>query len=140
MVREAYCSQKISKLLKEKGFDELCMFKYNADGTRVKAGVAIDEWTNSELEEDECSAPTHQRAMAWLREQHRVLISIDAYHADHYEGLIDSFEIDIIKNASRIIVPHEIAIHNEYDDAVEMALYFALTKLIEITSNKLWIE
>lgn len=130
MVREAYCSHKISKLLKKHGFDELCMFKYCADGNRIKAGVAIDEWTNSELEEDECSAPTHQRAMAWLREVHNVLISIDAYMADHFEGRISRFEIDIIKNASRIIVPHEIAIHAEYDHAVEMALDFALTKLI----------
>ena len=130
MLSEQYCSFETAKLLKEKGFDELCIFKYDSEGNRQKAGVAIDEWQNSEFDDGEYSCVTHQMAMAWLREEHRILISIDAHSADHWEGCIDSFEIDIIKNASRIIVPHDIAIQTNYDDAVEAALKFCLEEVI----------
>lgn len=42
MIKEDYVSFGVAKLLKEKGFDELCIFKYNSEGVRMKAGVAID--------------------------------------------------------------------------------------------------
>lgn len=77
MLTEDFCSFEVAKLLKEKGFDELCIFKYNSEGVRMKAGVAIDEWQNSELDDDECSCVSHQMAMKWLREEHKLLISVD---------------------------------------------------------------
>ena len=69
-------------------------------------------------------------ACAWLREVHKVLIVIDAYHADHWEGYIDSFEISIYSHASTIIVPNEIAHHTDYEDAVESAIKYCLENLI----------
>lgn len=68
--------------------------------------------------------------MKWLREIHKVVISIDAHTANHWDGYIDTFEIDILKNASRIIVPDKIAIHNTYEEAVEAALKYSLENLI----------
>ena len=130
MITEDYCSFEVAKLLKEKGFDELCVFKYSSEGVRMKAGVAIDEWQNSELDDDEYSCPSHAMAMKWLREVHKVLIVIDAYHADHWEGYIDSFEISIYSHASTIIVPNEIAHYTDYEEAVEAALKYSLKNLI----------
>ena len=77
MLTEDFVSFEIAKLLKEKGFDELCIFKYNYEGIRMKAGLAIDEWQNSELDDNECSCPTLQMAMKYLREVHQLHISVD---------------------------------------------------------------
>lgn len=68
--------------------------------------------------------------MKWLREIHKVLIVIDAYHADHWEGYIDMFEINIYSHASTIIVPNEIAHHTDYTEAVDAALKYVLVNLI----------
>ena len=75
MIQEAYCSFEISKLLKEKGFDELCSKKYNSDKNIVPAGKMIELWQNSEFDiDEECSAPTLQMACAWLRINHQIFI------------------------------------------------------------------
>ena len=69
-------------------------------------------------------------AMKWLREIHKVVIAINAYHADHWEGYIDCFEISIYHYASTIIVPNEIIYHTDYTEAVEAALKYALENLL----------
>ena len=74
MLTEDFCSFEVAKLLKEKGFDELCIFKYSSEGVRMKAGVAIDEWQNSELDDDEYSCPSQSMAMKWLRNEHNILL------------------------------------------------------------------
>ena len=126
-VKEAYCSYEIAKLLKEKGFDEKCHSSYWGSSDNVDY---TDFPLNYNDNNSSCSRPTHQMAMAWLREVHKVLIVIDAYHADHWEGYIDSFEISIYSHASTIIVPNEIAHHTDYTEAVETAIKYSLEKLI----------
>lgn len=138
-MKEAYCSYEISKLLKEKGFDEQCSSTYD---TAVSGGKPIfykydvlHFFPNGMKNSDDkygmvISAPTHQMACAWLREVHKVLIVIDAYHTDHWEGYIDSFEISIYSHASTIIVPNEIAHHTDYTEAVEAAIKYSLENLI----------
>lgn len=111
MIKEDYCSFEVYKLLKEKGFDGEIHTTFDKEG-----------YTQASI--------THQMAMKWLREVHKVVISIDAYTANHWDGYIDTFEIDIFKNASRIIVPDEIAVHNIYEEAVEAALKYVLENLI----------
>lgn len=114
-ITEDYCSFEVAKLLKEKGFNE-----------------PVTELNKLLIKEGEKPVLkiTHQKAMKWLREVHKVLIVIDAYHADHWEGYIDSFEISIYSHASTIIVPNEIAHHTDYEQAVEAALKFTLENLI----------
>ena len=125
MIKEAYVSFEIAKLLKEKGFDEK-VFTYYEDEV-LKDGLWF-EWNRSPL--GHIAAPTHQMACAWLREVHKVLIVIDAYHTDHWEGYIDSFEIRIYSHVSTIIVPNEIAHHTDYTEAVEAALKYSLENLL----------
>lgn len=127
MIQERYCSYEVAKLLKEKGFDEITIGYYTP--TKELHFSFLGE-TNSSWLDGSISAPTPQMACDWLREIHRVFISIDAYSADHYEGYIDGFEIDIHQNASRIIVPSGIAIQSNYEEAVEAALKYVLENLI----------
>ena len=128
MITEDYVSFKVAKLLKEKGFDdgETHMFYSSYDPDRIFPIMEIGLVRH----EDVYFAPTHQMAMKWLREVHKVLIVIDAYRANHWEGYIDSFEISIYSHASTIIVPNEIAHHRDYTEAVEAALLHVLKNLI----------
>lgn len=131
MIKEAYCSFEVAKLLKEKGFTEKCEYFYDWYKESESYHICSNGGTcNNEKYPDEYSMPTHQMAMAWLREVHKVLIVIDAYHADHWEGYIDSFEISIYSHASTIIVPNEIVHHTDYTEAVEAALKYVLENLI----------
>jgi hypothetical protein len=128
MIKEAYVSFEIAKLLKEKGFDEPCYMSY---WLRTKDYIELAHLEQHYNNYSDCMyAPTHQMAMAWLREVHKVLIVIDAYHTDHWEGYIDSFEIRIYSHSSTIIVPNEIVHHTDYTEAVEAALKYSLKNLI----------
>lgn len=129
MITEDYVSYGVAELLKEKGFDEECYQKYDGEGYLSFNHVG---YINAEKPNGDFSAlaPTHQMAMKWLREVHKVLIVIDAYSADHYYGYIDCFEISIYSHASTIIVPNEIAHHTDYTEAVEAALKYSLENLI----------
>lgn len=67
MITEDHVSFEISKLLKEKGFDEYCGY-YSSDG---------EYWgycTYNHKGKDYISAPTLQMAMKWLREEHNKII------------------------------------------------------------------
>ena len=77
MIKEAYCSFEVAKLLKEKGFNEPCRDFYRKEN---------DEWLHRNTYEynyfnlqmprwEGCySCPTHQMAMAWLRIEHNILL------------------------------------------------------------------
>lgn len=125
MTQEAYVSFKVAKLLKKKGFDWDCTSHF--DSNHIECPNTPMNFNSTKYW---VSRPTHQMACAWLREVHKVLIVIDAYHADHWEGYIDSFEISIYSHASTIIVPNEIAHHTDYEEAVEAAIKYCLENLI----------
>lgn len=153
-ITEDYCSYEVAKLLKEKGFKESTQFVWyehfpsqNAvNNSEIgkpkrdyfyweKEGERNSSWTNnspvpSYISGEVYSCPTLQMAMKWLREVHKVLIVIDAYHVDHWDGDIDCFEISIYSHASIIIVPNEIAHPTDYTEAVEVALKYSLENLI----------
>lgn len=127
MVKEQYCSFEVAKLLKEKGFDVYCNTYYTNDG-----------YFNSDVYGNTvnfcCEAPTHQMALAWLREK-GVLLWVyptplltadnrtfqwmwdgekqrhDARHFGHLRSY-DTYEYDT------------------YEEAVESALKYALENLI----------
>ena len=75
MITEDYVSFETAKLLKEKGFDELCHQKYDSDGELSFNHVG---YVNSEKPCDDfyALAPTLQMAMKWLREVHKLHITI----------------------------------------------------------------
>lgn len=121
MIKEAYCSFEVAKLLKEKRFDEDCVGRYSVrtqefhlDQTRKCNNGGLFE----------IAAPTHQMAMAWLREKGIYVVIYPNQFLN--EPLL--FNIQIFgSNAQEI--------HNEYDfntykEAVEAALKYSLENLI----------
>ena len=136
MITEDYCSFEVAKLLKEKGFDELCIFKYNSEGVRMKAGAAIDEWQNSELDDDECSCVSLQMAMKWLREKgFHINASVSYDYSEDADGnIVDKWTFWLFEIFSSfggdIIYTEEVNEYDSYEEAVEAALKYCLENLI----------
>ena len=63
-ITEDYVSFETAKLLKEKGFNEPCVYVYRHDGSE-------DIW-DIDKEDIACQKPTLQMAMKWLREVHNI--------------------------------------------------------------------
>ena len=118
MIKEAYCSFEVSKLLKEKGMDKEYFTHYiqknNTDGTSEAATTC-----------------THQMAMKWLREEKNILIYaypvIDLPVKDNY-----TFYWRWDGKKKRHDAPHIGDKHNyeSFEQAVEAALKYALENLI----------
>lgn len=134
MIREEYVSFETAKLLREKGFDELCIMKYNSEGRLVLAGAKIQEWQNSELDDDEYIACTQQMAMRWLREVHRIhiqafcpLVDVDC----GTEGIKYNVVISNLANMCLAFdTPLEDIEYDSYEEACEAACLFVLNNLI----------
>lgn len=140
MIEEVYCSFEVAKLLKEKGFDESCECFYDTENNDASIVNGWMDISNSELEEREfvCySAPTHQMAMAWLREVHNL------YICPKYCCFCGSkpndrpyfkWEARILKlPSSNIIYPQPLDMcdyYETYEEAVEAALKYVLENLI----------
>lgn len=69
MITEDYVSFETAKLLKEKGFDEICSFAFYKDG-RI-----VDRY-DSEFSYNYYDRPTLQMAMNWLEEKYGVFCAI----------------------------------------------------------------
>jgi hypothetical protein len=115
MITEDYVSFEVSKLLKEKGFGEPDIrYGYNKDGY----------W---EIIEPFYPRVTHQMAMKWLREIHKINIDIKSrwklnpYKLDYYYFVLH------YKN-----VPSDSFIikFDSYEEAVEAALKYCLENLV----------
>lgn len=65
-ITEDYVSFETAKLLKEKGFDEPCVYVYRHNSSE-------DIW-DADKEDIACQKPTLQMAMKWLREVHNLCI------------------------------------------------------------------
>ena len=76
MISEDYCSYEVAKLLKEKGFDEPCLQIWECGPDKKYLFRLQSSCYQNITEEDSCLAPTHQMTMKWLREKHKILITI----------------------------------------------------------------
>ena len=126
MIKEAYCSYELSKLLKEKGFDESINTWYNMDDNSpefVEGYIKLSDTDFVANDEDSYSAPTHQMAMAWLREKHNMHVDIDPSEGDWYPCVI---ELETWSSLTSGKMP----ICNSYEKAVEVGLKYALENLI----------
>ena len=126
MIKEAYCSKEVSKLLKEKGFNEPCFYYYK-DGVLMFSPFL--KGRNS-YQTNTYSAPTHQMAIAWLREVHNICITIYPDKEKGYEAVLYDIEndVEIILQSFGV---YGIHIYKEiYEEAVEAALKYVLENLI----------
>lgn len=145
MIKEAYVSFKVAKILKEKGFpqeyDVYHSMVYNEEDyedeyevqrmvteTRfIKAGTLSSYPVG--VPEPKCYAPTHQMAMAWLREVHNIFIVIEPHMYDYINEKNSSYVISLWQgdNYSENITSKD---YPTYEEAVEAALKYSLENLI----------
>ena len=112
MAKEAYCSDDICKLLKEKGFKEPC--------TALNQLVIKDG-------EKPFMRVTHQKAMAWLREKGIECIIIPIWNTlgKQYRSYVLSDLGNAYKNNY-----DSYSDHVSYEEACEAAIKYCLENLI----------
>ena len=129
-MKEAYCSEKVSELLKKKRFDEPCMAFWEYELYEYSLYLAGYPMSNSELEKelvDGWSAPTHQMAMAWLREKYDLHILAYPYKADtQRKWCCQVFKTYNLLGCEK----YTDETLNSYNEAVETAFKFTLENLI----------
>lgn len=129
MIEERHCSYEVARLLKEKGFDEACTcLYYNGDLEFVNDNAYEHVMRNSSIaNKDFITAPTHQMACDWLREKG---ICITIVYGD-YPSLNKVFWTPQINSLKGFNLPDDFyKDYDEYKDAVEAALKYALENLI----------
>lgn len=113
MITEDYCSYEVAKLLKEKGFDWACGDSYLIDSIVVYA------------------KPTHQMAMKWLREKHKIMITIIPQEVnvgvDRMCYAIYRITEDLYQPLCNGKVDNLV---DSYEETVEAALKYSLENLI----------
>ena len=129
MITEDYVSSEIAKLLKEKGFDEGCIYVYRRDGSE-------DIW-NADKEDIACQKPTLQMAVKWLREEHNLaittLFTVDGWrsYVSRIRTNIYGFVVDSIDGIDEGNIPN----CDTWEEAREAAIKYCLENLMETESN-----
>ena len=140
--QEDFCSNEVSKLLKEKGFDWDCVACYNKDGDLLTiydntiGGVAPADWNHMTREEygriglaawyGNISCPTSQVALRWLRKKYNIIIVID-YNEDEGCEINERWGFTVFVNNCRNV---DLATYPTPEETVDAALKYALKKLI----------
>lgn len=136
MIKEAYVSWEVAKLLKEKGFpiSEYSGIYINKDNLCL-TDVGMMSYLSKEdyihFEDFFIPTITHQMAMAWLREVHNILISIIPQEV---KIGVDKICYAIYRITEDVYTPlYNGYINNlvdSYEDTVEAALKYCLENLI----------
>lgn len=134
MIEEAYVSFEVAKLLKEKGFDEDCRYFYDCatPNTGYLSNKRYGEYIhNSKVVYDGrnlAACPTHQMAMAWLRQTHKInIVIMPAVTDDDGDG--GCLYKYIIFKTTEVIHKSE-CLYEKYDVACDNSLKYALENLI----------
>ena len=134
-ITEDYVSFETAQLLKEKEFDVECDYLY-VDGKLVRAHGGACNWNDGETlfadYKNECSAPTLQMAMKWLREIHNIIIIVRLFNsAEHfYLGEPNQFTIDVATTTMSSQKGHIRATYSTYEEACEAGIKYCLENLI----------
>lgn len=126
MIQEAYCFFEVSKILKKKGFDEECIGAYSETNhmiTKFEPNVK-----NSEVGPLMYSAPTHQMAMQWLRDEHDIFITVLPDKIHNTIALFWNVYIVTEKEYKWIFAGG--GVNMTYEELIEEALLYVLKTLI----------
>lgn len=137
-ITEDYCSFEISKLLKEKGFDGRMHTFYTDDGTEIESSYVVSGNFIT------IYRPTHQMALKWLREVHKIIVEINmedyitevdgkltitySYTIWHFNRHLNDIGETDIRYTDEAIWDKDS--HNSYEEAVEASLLYVLKNLI----------
>ena len=125
MIIEDYCSFEVAKLLKEKGFNEQCRNYYVKEYDKwIHRNTYEYNYFNLQMPrwKDCYSCPTHQMAMAWLRENGIIIEILHVTSKPVNDGWFYSYQKNNDSETNLIEYP-------SYEEAVEAALKYCL-KLI----------
>ena len=131
MITEDYVTLEIAKLLKEKGFDERVKSYYAESGLEGYM-LALRATKNTELRDGFISRPTFQMAMKWLREVHKIHISVEiGFDIDNpqYYFFVPSV-CRFSDKSGEYESPFDEKEFNTYEEACEAAIMYCLEKLI----------
>ncbi len=125
MITEDYVSFETAKLLKEKGFDEVCDCLYDNDepgtpGLEINRDICC---LNSSLDDNQYAAPTLQMATKWLRDVHKLYITIShrfSHNAD--QDVCFSYYVNVDEGQDGEFMT--------YEEACEAAIKYCLENLI----------
>ena len=138
MTTEDYVSFKAAKLLKEKGFDLECDYLYVDGEIRRAQGYACN-WNSGEtiLSDyvNECSAPTLQMVMKWLREKHNIYVEVRITNHSFSSLIAVPRYYWIIFNAKEVkwmdeSTAHKPMSYETVEEACESAIKYCLENLI----------
>lgn len=135
MITEDYVSFETAKLLKEKGFDEICYLGYNKNGEYFPTSNR----TNSQIiQPDFCfiCCPTLQMAMKWLRKVYYLHITVHPGVSEY--GFVWTYMIVFAKEAGEgdthfykiNQIPTPIVKAKSSEQAIEIAIKYCLENLI----------
>ena len=127
MIREDYVSFEVAKLLKEKGFDWDCQYCYIDEDDSDKEQLEVPTGYDAEIE-----APTHQMAMKWLREAHKLNIELVLNQdVQDLESVIKNYYHFNVSRLDRFANEGgDCKFYNSYEEAVEAAIKYCLENLI----------
>lgn len=124
MIKEAYCSYEVAKLLKEKGFNWDCITYYvDSEPNKVEYSMLFEN--NTTWEERCYSAPTHQMAIAWLITKHIIIVVQPEYF--NADGTCSYWGVDIWVDDNYEKLQGDFP---SYEEAVEASLKYSLENLI----------
>lgn len=134
MITEDYVSYETAKLLKEKGFDAECDYLY-VDGELVRTHGFACNWNNGETlftdYKNECSAPTLQMTLKWLREAHNIFIDIVSRFAMNADkDVCFSYSCKKLIGTYKSCYEHSDGEWWNYEHACESAIRYCLENLI----------
>ena len=118
MIKEDYVSFETAKLLKEKEFDGECSRFYMPNG---HGRGKYEHYHDFDIS-DRIECPTHQMAMKWLREVHKIFILIEQHMDMSYMWF--TYQDGTWKGCDRQ------SNNNSYEEACEVAIKYCLEKLI----------
>lgn len=140
MIKEDYCSFELSKLLRLKGFEWECIACYTSDGEfrdiihHTTREVEEQDWNNLSATYlktiglaswyGNVSAPTHQMAMKWLREAHKLSVEITSTESGRWMTCVYQL------GSARQFFKAYVDICDTYEEAVEDAVKHSLENLI----------
>lgn len=129
-ITEDFVSFETAKLLKEKGFNADCDYLY-VDGELLRARGGKCNWNSGETlftdYKNECSAPTIQMTMKWLRERGWFICIIPL--AFHCGEKACKFGCNIWADDNLEIDEFDTPAFYTYEDACEYAIKYSLEHL-----------
>ena len=131
MIDERYCSLELSLMLKQEGFDEICMSYYQTDAEKPEKVIVNSSWLvcNSDCQKyykNIIAAPTHQMAMDWIRENRGLHIGV-LLNNDYPK----KYEIHIVDTdaSDAVVLSTQEGVEN-YGKVCEIAIKHALKEWI----------